>query len=296
MSSRIVAQHLVDGMVVERQHLLHGPRRRGRQRSSVRPSPQPLVTRPSSATSRVADSGTSCSRRWTTFSTVTSRPWRGHHDDQADSARAATGSGGRDRRAADCRHRHRVNHGSLVTDGSFLYWQSDTAMSKMPVGGGAVTVLDTIPLTRPATGVYLVGPNLIYAVDRVVHYVAVDGSAIPSALPAGPGHDRHRRRRLSSRWRDPFYVADRNGAVGWAFQQRKQPDQAEPGRRVHHLDGLRRADAACHGADGRDVASAPQVRRSTPSPPPPAANPGLAMFNPEAICSGLTTTGSSPSR
>jgi hypothetical protein len=82
------------------------------------------------------------------------------------------------------------SHGNLVTDGSFLYWQSDTAINKMPVRGGAVTVLDTTTsLTRPVTGLHLVAnaeqdqpPNLIYAVGRVVHHVSVDGSAgVPPA-------------------------------------------------------------------------------------------------------------------
>jgi hypothetical protein len=105
------------------------------------------------------------------------------------------------------------SHGNLVTDGSFLYWQSDTAINKMPVRGGAVTVLDRTPLTRPATGLHLVGPNVIYAVDRVVYHVPADGSAItPPALrvvftaaagvvacaPAQAGF---------------IYVADRNGAI-----------------------------------------------------------------------------------
>ena len=63
------------------------------------------------------------------------------------------------------------------------YWQSDTAINKMPIRGGAVTVLNRTPLTRPATGLHLVGPNLIYAVDRVVYHVPADGSAItPPAL------------------------------------------------------------------------------------------------------------------
>jgi len=74
------------------------------------------------------------------------------------------------------------SHGNLVTDGSFLYWQSDTAINKMPIQGGAVTNLDTTPLTRPVTGLHLAGPNLIYAVDRVVYYVPADGSAI--TIPA----------------------------------------------------------------------------------------------------------------
>jgi hypothetical protein len=75
------------------------------------------------------------------------------------------------------------SHGNLVTDGAFLYWQSDSAINKMPVRGGAVTVLDPTPLTRPVTGLHLVGSNLIYAVGRVLHYVPVDGSAVaPPAL------------------------------------------------------------------------------------------------------------------
>ena len=70
------------------------------------------------------------------------------------------------------------SHGNLVTDGSFLYWQSDTAINRMPIRGGAVTVLDRTPLTRPATGLHLVGPNVIYAVDRVIYHVPANGSAI----------------------------------------------------------------------------------------------------------------------
>jgi hypothetical protein len=67
--------------------------------------------------------------------------------------------------------------GNLVTDGSFLYWQTDTAINKMPIEGGPVTNLDTTALTRPVAGMYLLGPNLIYAVDRTVYYVPADGSA-----------------------------------------------------------------------------------------------------------------------
>jgi hypothetical protein len=105
------------------------------------------------------------------------------------------------------------SHGNLVTDGSFLYWQSDTAINRMPVRGGAVTVLDATPLTRPVAGLRLVGGNLIYAVDRVGHHVPTDGSAItPPSLrvafttdtgvvafaPAQGGF---------------IYVAERNGAI-----------------------------------------------------------------------------------
>ena len=106
------------------------------------------------------------------------------------------------------------SHGNLATDGSFLYWQSDTAINKMPVRGGAVTVLDTTPLTRPVTGLHLVGPNVIYAVDRVVYRVPRDGSAVtPPAL-----------RVVFTAAADVvacapqagfLYVADRNGAIVW---------------------------------------------------------------------------------
>lgn len=72
--------------------------------------------------------------------------------------------------------------GNLVTDGSFLYWQTDTAINKMPIEGGPVTNLDTTALTRPVAGMYLFGPNLVYAVDRSVYYVPADGSA--TTIPA----------------------------------------------------------------------------------------------------------------
>jgi hypothetical protein len=74
------------------------------------------------------------------------------------------------------------SHGNLVTDGSFLYWQSDNAINKMHIQTGEVTSLDATTLTRPVAGLYLFGPNLIYAVDRVVHYVAADGSS--TTVPA----------------------------------------------------------------------------------------------------------------
>ena len=106
------------------------------------------------------------------------------------------------------------SHGNLTTDGSFLYWQSDRAINKMPVRGGAVTVLDTTPLTRPATGLHLIGPNLIYSVGRVVHYVPVDGSAVtpPSlrvvfTIATGVA--------ACAPQAGSIFVADRNGAIVW---------------------------------------------------------------------------------
>jgi hypothetical protein len=106
------------------------------------------------------------------------------------------------------------SHGNLVTEGSFLYWQSDTAINKMPIRGGAVTVLDMPPLTRPATGLHLIGPNLIYAVDRVVYYVPADGTAItPPSLrvvfTVATGVV------SCAPLVGSIFVADRNGAIVW---------------------------------------------------------------------------------
>jgi hypothetical protein len=105
------------------------------------------------------------------------------------------------------------SHGNLVTDGSFLYWQSDTAVNRMPVRGGVVTVLDRTPLTRPVAGLHLVGPTLIYAVDRVVHHVPKDGSAVTGpnvrvVFTAAAGVVAHSTPQPGS-----IYVAERNGAI-----------------------------------------------------------------------------------
>jgi hypothetical protein len=106
--------------------------------------------------------------------------------------------------------------GNLVTDGSFLYWQTDTAINKMPIEGGPVTNLDTTALTRPVAGLYLLGPNLIYAVDRTVYYVPADGSAttIPALrelYTADAGVVAFAS--LDDIAGDFIYVADRNGGI-----------------------------------------------------------------------------------
>jgi len=106
------------------------------------------------------------------------------------------------------------SHGNLVTDGSFLYWQSDTAVSKLPIRGGAATILDTTPLTRPVTGLHLVGPDLIYAVGRVVYHVPVNGpGVVPPQLrilfTTATGVA------ACAPLVGSLFVADRNGAVVW---------------------------------------------------------------------------------
>jgi len=103
-------------------------------------------------------------------------------------------------------------HGNLVTDGSFLYWQSDTVIHRMPIRGGSVTVLDRTPLTRPVTGLHLLGPNVIYAVDRVVHYVRANGSTITPPIQrvvytADTGVV------AFVPLADSIFVAERNGAI-----------------------------------------------------------------------------------
>jgi hypothetical protein len=120
------------------------------------------------------------------------------------------------------------SHGNLVTDGSFLYWQSDTAINKMPIRGGAVTILDRTPLTRPATGLHLVGPNLIYAAGRVVYYVPANGSAI--TLPASRVVFTTATGVVACAPRAGIiYVADRNGAIAGHYGNGGNDVTQEPG-------------------------------------------------------------------
>jgi hypothetical protein len=171
------------------------------------------------------------------------------------------------------------SHRNLVTDGSFLYWQSDTAINKMPVRGGAVTALDTTTsLTRPVTGLHLVGSNLIYAVGRVVHYVSVDGSAgVPPAarvvFTSGTGVV------ACAPQVGSIFVADRNGAVGWhadngTFQTKQNPGAAFITSMAY--DGARLFLAWTQMAATWVVRVEAGVNSLTL---PTGANPRLAMFN-----------------
>ena len=170
------------------------------------------------------------------------------------------------------------SHGNLVTDGSFLYWQSDTAINKMSVRGGAVSVLDGTPLTRPATGLHLVGPNLIYAVGRVVYYVPVDGSAItPPALrvlfttatgvvACAP--------QVGS-----IYVADRNGAIVWHADNGSGQVKQNPGAAFvtsMAYDGAHEYLAWTQMAGAWQLHLEAGVNNITFTT---GANPRLAMFN-----------------
>jgi hypothetical protein len=171
------------------------------------------------------------------------------------------------------------SHGNLVTDGSFLYWQSDTAINKMPIRGGAVTVLDTTRLTRPATGLHLIGPNLIYSVGRVVHYVPVDGSAVtPPALRVvftiATGVV------ACAPQAGSIFVADRNGAIVWHSDNGSGQVKQHPGAAFitsMAYDGAHVALAWTQMAGTWQVHLEAGANHFTFTA---GANPRLAMFNP----------------
>ncbi len=73
------------------------------------------------------------------------------------------------------------SHRNLVTDGVNLYWQDDVSVRKMPIRGGAVTVLDATSPNTPTAGLALQNGNVIYA--SVAHIIHVPTSgAITSPL------------------------------------------------------------------------------------------------------------------
>lgn len=100
---------------------------------------------------------------------------------------------------------------NLLTDGINLYWQDADSVNKMPVGGGAVTVLDQTTPSTPTAGILLQNNRIIYAsVDKIiavptggaitsplVRTLATAGSRV-TALHAGP---------------DGIYWGEQNGAV-----------------------------------------------------------------------------------
>src|SRR5262245_9921496 len=170
------------------------------------------------------------------------------------------------------------SHGNLVTDGSFLYWQSDTAINKMSVRGGAVTVLDRTPLTRPATGLHLVGPNLIYAVGRVVYYVPADGSA--SSPPASRVVFTIATGVVACAPQvGSLFVADRNGAIVWHADSGSSQVKQNPGAAFitsMAYDGAHAALAWTHMAGAWQLHLEVGVNNFTFTT---GANPRLAMFN-----------------
>ena len=67
---------------------------------------------------------------------------------------------------------------NLVTDGSNLYWQDVSSVRKMPISGGAITVLDQSQPNTPTAGVALQGKNLIYASVKDIRFVPTAGSTV----------------------------------------------------------------------------------------------------------------------
>lgn len=100
---------------------------------------------------------------------------------------------------------------NLVTDGINLYWQDAVSVRKMPIGGGAVTVLDQTSPSTPTAGILLQNNRIIYAsVNKIisvptggaitsplVRTLATAGTRV-TALHAGP---------------DGIYWGEQNGAV-----------------------------------------------------------------------------------
>jgi hypothetical protein len=71
------------------------------------------------------------------------------------------------------------SHRNLLTDGVNLYWQDDTAVRKMPIRGGAVTVLDPSSPNTPTAGLALQNGNIIYASVAEIRFVPPNGAATP---------------------------------------------------------------------------------------------------------------------
>lgn len=73
------------------------------------------------------------------------------------------------------------SHRNLLTDGVSLYWQDVSAVRKMPIGGGAVTMLDATTPDTPTAGIELRGDNIVYASARDIRTVPTGGTnTVPS--------------------------------------------------------------------------------------------------------------------
>src|SRR5256886_4893464 len=67
------------------------------------------------------------------------------------------------------------SHRNLITDGVDLFWQDDTHIRKMPIGGGAITVLDNTSPNTPTAGLALQVDRIIYASVADVRFVHKTG-------------------------------------------------------------------------------------------------------------------------
>lgn len=68
------------------------------------------------------------------------------------------------------------SHHNLVNDGSELFWQTSTSICKMPINGGAVTVLDRTQTNTPTAGIEWQYNRIVYADGREIRYVPVSGT------------------------------------------------------------------------------------------------------------------------
>lgn len=74
------------------------------------------------------------------------------------------------------------SHRNLATDGVNLYWQDDRAVRKMPIGGGAVTVLDQTTPNTPTAGIALQNDRVIYASVNEIRFVPKIGAITTPAI------------------------------------------------------------------------------------------------------------------
>lgn len=70
-------------------------------------------------------------------------------------------------------------HHNLITDGVNIYWQDDIAVSKIPIRGGPVRVIDPSTINAPTAGIAFQNGNIIYASVREIRFVPPNGSSDP---------------------------------------------------------------------------------------------------------------------
>jgi hypothetical protein len=70
------------------------------------------------------------------------------------------------------------SHRNLIADGVHLFWQDDRAVRRMPIRGGAVTILDRTSLNPHTAGLAQSGGDIIYASGADIRFVPKNGSAV----------------------------------------------------------------------------------------------------------------------
>lgn len=74
------------------------------------------------------------------------------------------------------------SHRNLATDGVSLFWQDDRTVRRMPIGGGAVAVLDPATPNTPTAGIALQNDRVIYASVSEIRFVPKAGAVTSPAL------------------------------------------------------------------------------------------------------------------